>query len=269
MKNLSIISKQILLILPFVLSLNSLVNGATYFLIVEGINKDVDEIQSKSRAVMQLQKAATQKLNIPRKNLILLNYKGSLVTKADGFSTAAAIEKVLLTLSEKIRPSDRFIFYYLGQANAVKGMLRLNLPGLDITGEDLARWIDPIKTSNMLIILDCPNAGIAVKPLAHSGRIILVSSRADQPYSPQFCEYFIPAITALQSDLNQDGKISLLETLQQTARRLDQFYLDRQQVKHENFLLEDDGDAVPNQQPWLYHENKSDGHNASKFFWKG
>jgi hypothetical protein len=76
-------------------------------------------------------------------------------------------------------------------------------------------------------------------------------------------------MTDFASDLNRDGKISLLETLQQTASRLDQFYRDRNQAKHENFLIDDDGDGIPNQQPWLYHENKSDGLNASKFFWKG
>lgn len=269
MKTSNNISKQIFLMLTLVLLLNPLLCADTFLLIVEGISKDVDEIQSKSRCVMQLQKIAKHKLHIPRKNLIVLNYNGSLVAKADGLATAATLEKNLHALSEKIRSTDRFIFYYLGQANAVKGNLRLNLPGPDITPEQLAPWIDAIKTPNMLLILDCPNAGIAVKPLARPDRIILAASRADQPYSPRFCEYVIPAITDPQSDRNRDGKISLLETLQQTARRLDQFYHDCQQAKHENFLLEDDGDGVPSQQPWLHHENKADGLKASKFFWKG
>jgi hypothetical protein len=264
-----VIVKRLFLILMIILSLSPYASGATYLMIIEGINKDVDEIQSKDRAVLKLQKAATQKFHVSHKNSIILSYKGSLVTNTNGLSTAETIKLNIRSFSEKIRPTDRFILYYLGQANAVKGTLRLNLPGPDITGEHLAKWIEPIKTSNMLIIVDCPNAGLVVKHLARSGRIILVSSRADQPYSPRFCEYFIPAIIASESDINHDGKISLMETLQQTARRLDQFYLDRDQVKHENFLLEDDGDGVPNQQPWLYHENKTDGLIASKYFWKG
>jgi hypothetical protein len=262
-------TKWFFVILAVVLSPGSLAYGETYLLVVEGINKDVDEIQSRDRSVLLLQKNSTRKLKISPTCLQVLTYKDSLVKSTDRVSDAGTIEKASQTLSEKMRPTDRFILYYIGQANAIKDTLRLNLPGPDITAEQLAGWLKPIKSENVLVILDCPNAGLAVKPLAGPGRIILCSSRHDQPYSPRFSDYFIPAMIAPESDLNHDGKISLLETLQQTAGKIDQFYRDRNQLKTENFLVEDDGDGIPSQQPWRYRENKKDGLNASKYFWKG
>ena len=114
------------------------------------------------------------------------------------------MKKTLENLAGRIKPQDRFIFYYIGQANVGAGKLRLNLPGKDITHEQLAKWIKPIKATSMLLVLDCPCAGMAVKSLTGKGRIIIAASTAEQPYSTRLSEYFIPGDghpTILQKEL--------------------------------------------------------------------
>ncbi len=238
----------------------------TYVLVVGGINKDVEEHQTKDQSVLKLRKTLTEKLRFDPKRVVVLVDKASFVTKPSGISTAENLEKTIQILAGRVKPSDRFIFYYVGQANVVGGKLRLNLPGPDITHEQLAQWLGRIKPSIMLVVLDCPASGLAVKSLAGPNRIIICSARSEQIYSTRFSEFFIPALANSESDANHDGRISILDAFQQTAARLDEFYREKNLMKTETPLLEDDGDGIPSQQPWLDKETKKDGLRASNFF---
>ena len=125
-------------------------------------------------------------------------------------SSAENLRRNIASLSKKIRPNDIFVFYYAGQANVVGEQLRLNLPGEDITLQQLAEWLKGPKASSALIVLDCPGAGLAAKRITAPGRIVLCSCKAEQHYSTQFSRFFIPALTDPQSDTDYDSKVSVL-----------------------------------------------------------
>ena len=238
----------------------------TYVLIVGGINKDPEEKQAKDKAIIKLRKALVTVLKPGPENLRVLVTEDSFVSNATGVSTAENLQKTLSELAKIITPDDRFIFFFVGQANVVMGPLRLNLPGPDLNHEQLTAWLKDIPAAEQLIILDCPCAGLAVKSLTAKGRIIICAARSDQPYSTRFCEYFAPSLTDKTSDFDKDERISLLEAFQQTAYQLDKLYRQEELLMTEIPLLDDDGDGIPSQQPWRYQEDKNDGRAAAKFF---
>ena len=92
--------------------------------------------------------------------------------------------------------------------------MRINLPGPDVTHEELGAWLDRIDASESLVILDCPQAGFAIKRLTSPTRIVICAARSDQPYATRFSDFFVPALTEPASDGNQDGMVSLLEAFQ-------------------------------------------------------
>jgi len=194
---------------------------------------------------------------------ILVSYD-SPIQKGSKISTAENLEKQMNLFANKIRPSDRFIFYYVGQANVVTETLRLNLPGKDMTHEQLARRLNGIRASSMLIVLDCPGAGAAVKALAGKDRIIIGACTHEEHYSTQFSKFFVPALTDLQSDTDGDGKISVLEAFTVAARQLDDSYRQQNLLQTETPILEDNADGVASRQPWRYREDHTDGPAASK-----
>lgn len=237
----------------------------TYVLIVSGINRDPEEQQAKDKAVIRLQRFLLG-TGVAQAHVRVLVDQDSFARKGARTSTAENLLEAITELASVIEPADRFIFYYVGQANIVAEELRINLPGKDITGKQLAEWINKVKASSMLVVLDCPGAGLAIKALAAKGRIIVGGSRSDQRFSTRFSEYFIPALTDTQSDTDSDGKISLLEAFTATAKRLDDLYREQDLLKTETPLLEDDGNGIPSQQPWRHEHDKNDGLAASKFF---
>jgi hypothetical protein len=193
----------------------------------------------------------------------LMAHKGSRI------STAENLKEKMDIFATSVNSRDRFIFYYTGQANVVSNILRLNLPGPDITHKQLAEWINAIKASSMLIVLDCPGAGLAAKALAGQDRIFIGACTGQQHYSTKFSEYFVPALLDEGSDTNEDGRISLLEAFTSASRSVDDFYRRQALLTTETPVLEDNADGVASRQPWRYKQNKTDGLAASKFFLSG
>jgi len=243
--------------------------GKTYVLIVCGINKDPKDRLVKDEAVTNLNRYFLNNAGVVAERLSVLVDNKTIVLKGSGISTAENINKQMNRFAASLNPKDRFIFYYTGQANVVSETLRLNLPGPDITHKQLAEWINAIKASSMLIVLDCPGAGLAVKALAGQGRIIIGACTAEQHYSTKFSEYFVPALIKQDSDADGDGRISLLEAFTSACKSIDDFYRQRSLLTTETPVLEDNADGNANRQPWRYEQDKTDGMAASRFFLSG
>lgn len=241
----------------------------TYALIVSGIIKDPQESQAKDKVVMKLADYLLNDAGIKSEKLRVLAGSDSLVSKGMEISTGEKLKETISRLAAAVRPTDRFVFYYLGQANTVADKLRLNLPGADITHEQLAEWINQITASSTLIVLDCPGAETAVKAVCGPGRIVICSCTADQHYSTRFSEYFVPALAETKSDSDADGKISLLESFTSASKQVEDWYRQRDLLKTETALLEDNGDCIASPQPWRYRQDRTDGLAAARFILAG
>jgi hypothetical protein len=230
------------------------------------MNKDLHDRLAKDRIVMNLRRFFLSDAKLKPEHVSILAADSSALREGTRTSTADNLRQTLATFAAKIQPTDRFVFYYTGQANTVAGKLRLNLPGEDITHQSLAECINQIKTSSMMIVLDCPGAGLAAKTITGKGRIIVCGCEAGQHYSTKFGEYFVPALTDPNSNTDGDGRVSVLEAFTLACKQLEDWYRRRNLLKTETPVLEDNADGVPSPQPWRYESDKEDGLLASKFF---
>ena len=236
----------------------------TYALLVGGISKDPEDRTAKTKAAPSVQEFLQNNLKIDSERLCVLKAGDS--PAAANASTAENIQNAINTFSSIIKPDDRLIFYYFGQANVIGENLRMNLPGTDITPEQLALWMKEIKASSMLIVFDCPGSGLAAKAMSGPGRVIIGSCTSEQRYSTRFSEYFIPALTDSQTDINEDGKISILEAFTQTSKKIDDWYRQKKLLTTETPVLEDNGDGQTGKEPWRYKLDNTDGRIAAEFF---
>lgn len=236
----------------------------TYVLIVSGLSAEPGEGRRMDDGVEALR--GLFGAGRDAQFLHVLVDQSSTVRGAHGPATAEGLRNALAELAGKVTAADRVVFWYLGQANVVREELRLNLRGPDVTGAALAEMLKPVRAASMLVVLDCPGAGAAAKPLAGPGRLVVCAARADQPYSTRFTQFFVPALRAPVSDTDGDGRASLLEAFRRTAEMIDRDFSARGLMATETPLLEDDGDGTPSQSPWEFTEVEKDGEAASKFF---
>ncbi len=240
--------------------------GNTHALIVNGIGKDPNERLARERVVSDLRAYLLDKAAVDPNRLTVLIPDGPLSGSSSKVSSAENVERSMETFARTIGLTDRFIFYYVGQANAVAEKLRFNLPGPDVTHEDLAAWLRSIRAGSQLVILDCPCAAVAAKVLAGQGRTILCASNESQAYGTRFGMHFVPALAQPESDTNGDGRVSVLEAFTAAARGIEQWYRERQLLPTETPGLEDNGDGVPSERPWRYDQDGGDGRAAAELF---
>ncbi len=250
----------------FAMSASAAESGQSYVLLVGGLNGDPDQLRDKSQSLSRLHRYFSETARVPTTNLTVLTGPDSLVHHLGETSTREALRGHLKSLSNRIGPKDDLIFYFVGQANIVKEELRLNLPGPDLTHVELAEALAPLRPARMLIVLDCPGAGLATKTLTGPNRIFIAGARSDQPHSTRFSQFFSVALSAPGSDLNGDGQVSLLEAFQIAAQDIDAIYRDQRLMKNETPLLEDDNDAEPSQAPWRFASTGKDGRLAAAYF---
>ncbi|MBN2181508.1 MAG: hypothetical protein JW715_06315 [Sedimentisphaerales bacterium] len=238
----------------------------TYVLIVSGISKDPQDRVFREKAISGLQELLSKNPEINPQNFTVLTADNLPANSIHKTSTAENLQATINIIGTNSKAEDRFIFYYIGQANIAAEKLRLNLPGEDITHEQLARWIKSIKASSMLIVLDCPGSALAAKAMSGRDRIVICSCTDEQKYRTRFSEYFIPAFTDEENDTNNDGKISVLEAFTAASRQIDDWFRQNKLLTTETPVLEDNGDGRPSKEPWKYKTDRTDGLTASDFF---
>jgi hypothetical protein len=242
-------------------------NQPWHVVICGGILQDSQASQAEARAISGLSQFFIDQLGIDRESVDIVCDKQSLAYGPNVTAcTRKNLERTLRNLVSDSLRIDRFVFYYTGQANREASTLRLNVRGEDIIHDELVRWLSAVEAKQRLIVLDCPCAGLAIKDLADPNTIVICSARGDQYDSPRFSEYFVPVLLQWESDKDADGRLSLLEVFQTTCRELDAYYAKEKCYKSENALLEDDGDGVPSQEPWLFATSGKDGARAARFY---
>ncbi|MHC4186505.1 MAG: hypothetical protein ACYSR4_11355 [Planctomycetota bacterium] len=90
----------------------------TYVLIFTGVNKDPEERQAKDKAVIKLRKFFLNDAGVDTEHLRVLVDSNSFARRGAELSTAENLKSAVAELEASITPADRFIFYYVGQANA-------------------------------------------------------------------------------------------------------------------------------------------------------
>jgi hypothetical protein len=228
--------------------------GDTYAIIVNGIGKDPQDGLLREQVVSGLRAYLQEKAAVKPERLAVLSSRTAMAEKIkstiDAFAAAGT-------------SADRFIFYYIGQANVVGDSLRLNLPGPDVTQGELSQWMAAVKATTQLVVLDCPYAAAAAKTLARPGRVAIFATAQEQAYAPRFGVHFVPALTREDSDTNHDGGVSVLEAFTAAAREIEEWYQKMQLLPTETPCLDDNGDGRPGARPWRYEQDGGDGRPAA------
>jgi len=260
--------KTIYLILFALFSLFSFIGESakakTYALIISGISKDPQDKISRARITAGFQAYLLNNTDVTSDTLKVLT--PDKINNNTNISQYTNVQKVMSDFNSKIKSEDRFILFYTGQANVINKQLRFNLPGEDITQVEFANLFKNNKAGSMLIVLDCPAGGLAVKELSKEGRIIICSCTEEQRFNIKFSECFVSSLSDSETDIDNDGKKSILEIFIATSKKIEDWYRKEKLLLNETPILDDNGDGKPSKEPWQYIIDLKDGLESSKYF---
>lgn len=147
--------------------------------------------------------------------------------------------------------SDLFWLVLIGHGTFDGNSAKFNLRGADVTAEELAEWLAPVRSPT--VVINCASAsGPFLNQLSAEGRVVITATKSGYELNfARFGQYFAGAITDPQADLDKDDQVSLLEAYLTACRRVEEFYDEDDRLATEHALLDDNGDGLGTPASWF------------------
>jgi hypothetical protein len=169
----------------------------------------------------------------------------------------------LIALLEGLPADEPLMLLLVGHGTARDGRALFNLPGPDLSAQDLSRALGRFGATPVAVVNTTPASAPFATVLAGPGRVVITAtaSAAENDHT-RFAAHFTAAYAGGDADADKDGRVSLLEAFRFATRRVREEYESKQQVATEHALLEDDGDGLGSREP---DPETGDGAAAARF----
>lgn len=232
-----------------------------HLLVVSGIGGIDDYRQQFARQSRQLQQAALD-AGILRDNIVIL------AAQADDPDYRPADKQTLLRAIREIgaraAPEDRVFVILIGHGNARGASAVFNLPGPDISADELGAALDELGERQLVIVNTASASGPFVRRLSGSNRVVMTATASAQEFqAPLFGGFFVSAFVSGGADRDKDERISMLEAFEFARSEVRRSYDRSKRLLTEHALLDDNGDGEGSLEPGEY---QADGALANRVY---
>jgi hypothetical protein len=128
---------------------------------------------------------------------------------------------------------------------------KFNLRGPDVTDQELAEWLAPLRRP--VAVINCASSSAPfINRLSGEGRVVVTATKSGHEQNfARFGEYLAGAIADPRADLDKDGQVSLLEAFLTASGRVGEYYRTHSQLATEHPLLDDNGDRLGTPADWF------------------
>jgi hypothetical protein len=162
------------------------------------------------------------------------------LTGAD--STKAKLTDTLTQIAREAKPDDDFTLILIGHGSYDGEEYKFNLPGPDISGEDLAILCDRIPAKRQLIVNTTSASGGSIGALQRPGRIVIAATKTGtEKNATVFARYWVDALGDSSTDTDKNESITALEAFVYADRKTAEFYASQKRLATEHAVIEDTG----------------------------
>jgi len=157
-------------------------------------------------------------------------------------ATKARLTDTLGQIAREAKPEDEFTLILIGHGSYDGEEYKFNLPGPDISGEDLAILCDRIPAKRQLIVNTTSASGGSIGALQRAGRIVIAATKTGtEKNATVFARYWVDALRDGSADTDKNEAISALEAFQYADRKTVAFYELQKRLATEHAVIEDTG----------------------------
>jgi hypothetical protein len=170
-------------------------------------------------------------------------------TDSEELSDRERLQKLLADKADQAQAPLWLIF--IGHGTFDGRLAKFNLRGPDVSAEDLAGWLAPVKRP--VAVIQCASASAPfINRLAASDRVVITATKSgDEQNFARFGQHMSAAIVDISADLDKDGQVSLLEAYLTACRQVEEFYDQEARLATEHALLDDNGDGLGTPASWF------------------
>jgi hypothetical protein len=205
--------------------------AASYFVTVAGLGGEPDYEQRFTALAKDLDK-------------ILKDSGGDahVYTLTGGDATKAHLTDTMNTIAHESKTDDMLIVTLIGHGSYDSVEYKFNLPGPDISGEELATLCDRVPAKRQLIVNTTSASGGSIGALQKPGRIVITATKTGtEKNATVFARYWVEALRDASADVDKNEAISALEAFQYADRKTASFYESQKRLATEHAMIEDTG----------------------------
>ena len=157
-----------------------------------------------------------------------------------------ATREAVLAQLERIasEADDAFYLVLIGHGTVDAETWRFNLPGEDLTTEDLVAALAPIESSNQLLVLGTSASGAVLEILSQPGRHVVTATKSGGELNAvRFPEYLAKAMETAVADTDRNEILTLAEVFRYTNEQTQKYYEDQKLLASEHARLTGDSPA--------------------------
>jgi hypothetical protein len=193
----------------------------------------------------ELRETLTEKDGVPADHVTVL------AERVDGApdlvqdrSTKENVMRAIGEIAARAGPSDQILVVLIGHGTAQGDEGQFNLPGPDLSAEELAAALAAFPTQTVAVVHTGSSGGGFIAPLSGPNRIVVSATRTvRERNATEFPGYFVEALAGSGADMDKDGRVSLLEAFVYARAEVARYYEEENEILVEHAVLDDNGDG--------------------------
>ena len=182
--------------------------------------------------------------------------KGSAATRAN-------VRSALQKIAGEATPKDALVVMLIGHGSFDGQDYKINLPGPDLSADELASWLDRVPATRQLLVNMTSSSGGAVNALRKENRVVITATKTGTERNATiFPRYWIEALRDPAADSDKNETISALEAFHYAQHKIAEYYESQKRISTEHALIEDTGKGTGVRDP---SAENSEGLRAAAF----
>jgi hypothetical protein len=186
-------------------------NAALRVLVVSGLGGEPDyerRFQQQAEAVAQ----AAARAGATKDSVIVLSGESA---------RREALQRAFDTLIAKTQKEDQVAVVLIGHGSFDGEDYRLNLPGPDITGSEIAAYLNRLPSTQQLVVNATSASGSVAETWKRANRIVITATKSgNERNATRFAQYWIEALSSSEADRDKNDTVTAAEAYDYASRRV-------------------------------------------------
>lgn len=217
----------ILLTTAFLVTAGSL-SATTYYVTITGLGGEPDYEQHFSMWAKDIEKALKPAPDSKVETLVNAT-RDQVRTALDG-------------IAKEAKPQDALVVMLIGHGSYDGYEYKINLPGPDLSGAELAKMLDQIPASRQLVVDMTSCSGGAIETLRRANRVVITATKnGTEKNATVFARYWAEALADPAADTDKNEVVSALEAFRLADKKTVTYFESQKRLATEHAVLEDTG----------------------------
>ena len=205
------------------------VQATSFYLTVAGLG---GEAEYEQRFTGWASDAAKLVANEPNAKIETLSGKDA---------TKANIQAKLAAIASAAKADDTFVLLLIGHGTFDENDYKINIPGPDISGAELAAALDKIAARQVIVNTTSASAGATAK-LQKDKRIVITATKAgSEKNATVFARFWIESYRDPAADTDKNQTLTALEAFKYAETKTAAYFTEQKRLATEHPVLEDTG----------------------------